>query len=442
VSVSFDTICAISTPPGIGGIAVIRLSGPDSWRIVVELSGSIPHPPSPIPNSVHFSPLYDDGELLDEALLTFFRAPKSYTGDDVVEISCHGGGYAAKRVLHVLLRNGARLARAGEFTERAFLNGKLDLAQAEAVADLIHARSETSGKIALRQLEGRLSALVQDMRAKILDLLALLELELDFSEEDVEFQTRASRLATLNELQEQIRRLSSTFARGRFAREGLRVAIVGAPNAGKSTLLNRIVGDDRAIVSPEPGTTRDVIEAHIELAGIEVIFQDTAGLRETDHDIESQGIARTRRAIERADLVVLLIDAETNLMPDAETLSLLKSREVITVFNKCDLSPVAGSERGISAKTGESVEELLQQISSWSHSEDLAREEIVINETRHFEALTSAGESLVRAALQIAQPVLMVSDLRDAANALGEITGETIGEEILDRIFSKFCIGK
>ena len=278
--------------------------------------------PAPVFGGVRGGP---SSELIDEVILTFFQGPRSYTGEDVVEISCHGGRYAAARVLELILAKGVRLARPGEFTERAFLNGKLDLAQAEAVAELIHARTQRAGQAAARQLQGGLSEKVRAMRARLLDLLALLELELDFSEEDVEFQQQAERHAILDELRAELAALAATFQRGRLVREGLRVALVGAPNAGKSTLLNALAGEDRAITSPEPGTTRDVVEARVELSGVEIILQDTAGIRTAEGAIESQGIARTRRAIESADLVLLLVDVAEPLWPEVDTLALLRN---------------------------------------------------------------------------------------------------------------------
>lgn len=465
-----DTIAALATPPGLGGMAVLRISGPQAWGIARELAPSLDATP-PIPpasrgdadsppvqggehaNSARFARILDDnGELVDEVVVTFFQNPRSYTGEDVAEISCHGGRYAATRILELLLARGARQARPGEFTERAFLNGKLDLAQAEAVASLIHARSQRAGRAAARQLAGGLSENVRAMRSRLLDLLALLELELDFSEDDVEFQAQAERAATLAELRRELEKLAATFIRGRLVREGLRVAIVGAPNAGKSTLLNALSGEDRAIVSPEPGTTRDVVEARVEIDGIEIILQDTAGMREPVGAVESAGIARTRRAIEYADSVLLIVDEHDPHWPAADTLSLLHARPPLLVRNKIDLrtTPAAllkpplavANVYAVSALTGSGVDGLLRAILHIVLGEDVVREDIVVVEARHHDALQRALVALERAAAQLAAPTLLAGDLRDAVNALGEITGETVGEEILDRIFSKFCIGK
>jgi tRNA modification GTPase len=473
-----ETIVALATPPGIGGIAILRLSGPRAWEIAAEKS-KIENRKSKIEaNTAYFTRIERDGELIDEAVFTFFKAPRSYTGEDVVEISCHGGRYAAARVLELILQAGARMARPGEFTERAFLNNKLDLAQAEAVAGIIHARTHRAGQAAARQLAGGLSEKVRAMRGRLLDLLALLELELDFSEEDVEFETVEHRRRTLSELQTEMQTLADTFRRGRLVREGLRVAIAGLPNVGKSTLMNALVGHDRAIVSPEPGTTRDVVEARMEVDGIELILQDTAGIRATGHLIEQQGITRTRQTLEEAD-VILWVDnvkgASKRFFLDNELRELFRHKHVIEVLNKCDIRPdiwqndidqgLTGSSLTIrrsesvdgpwvethyphfnsilvSALSGINIDLLRQGILSTLLGEDLGNEEIVIAEARHHNALTRAIESLTRAQTQLKAPTLLASDLRDAVNALGEITGETVGEEILDRIFSKFCIGK
>jgi len=454
-----DTICAIATPPGSGGIAVLRLSGPRAK----EIAAAVCQHPDVIaamePNMVRHTYLRNGAELLDEGVLAYFKAPKSYTGEDVVEISCHGGWHASHAILDVLLRHGSRLAEPGEFTMRAFLNGKMDLAQAEAVAQLVAARTEAAGKAALRQLEGGLSKKVREMRAKILDMLALIEVELDFTEEDIQFATREEREQSIRALIDDCDRLVQTYRQGRLLREGLRVAIVGPPNSGKSTLFNALVEEERAIVSPHPGTTRDVIEARLDISGVEVILLDTAGVREGGEEIERAGIGRTMKEIQRADVVLLVIDINENKELEHSISRTLEGRPTIVVWNKIDLLPspqrteaVRASPQYVSRETvaevrvsallHEGLYDLKKAIFHHTIGEGKDATPVQVTEVRHKQELETASQALNRAMFSLKDPTLCATDLRDAADALGRITGETIGEEILDRIFSQFCIGK
>jgi len=450
-----DTICAIATPPGAGGIAVLRLSGPRAKEIAATVCEHADVIATMEPNTVWHIYLRNGAELLDEGVLAYFKAPKSYTGEDVVEISCHGGWHASHAILDVLLCHGARLASPGEFTMRAFLNGKMDLAQAEAVAQLVAARTEAAGKAALRQLEGGLSKKVREMRAKILDILALIEVELDFTEEDIQFATQQEREQTFRALIEDCDGLVQTYRQGRLLREGLRVAIVGPPNSGKSTLFNALVEEERAIVSPHPGTTRDVIEARLDMSGVEVILLDTAGVRESSEEIERAGIGRTMKEIQRADVVLLIIDINENRELEDSILQTLEVRPTIVVWNKIDLVSSAFARemppsvsRGtvaevrVSALKHEGLHELKKTIFHHTIGEGKDATPVQVTEVRHKQELETASQALNRALSSLKDPTLCATDLRDAADALGRITGEAIGEEILDRIFSQFCIGK
>ncbi len=454
-----DTICAIATPPGSGGIAVLRLSGPRAKEIAAAVCEHADVIAAMEPNTVRHAYFHDSGERTDEGVVTYFQAPKSYTGEDVVEISCHGGWHGSHAILYALLQQGARLAGPGEFTMRAFLNGKMDLAQAEAVAQLVAARTEAAGKAALRQLEGGLSKRVREMRAKILDMLALLEVELDFSEEDIEFATRAERERVLRDLIGDCDTLVQTYRQGRLLREGLRAAIVGPTNSGKSTLFNALVEEERAIVSPHPGTTRDVIEARLDMGGFEVILLDTAGVRESTEEIEKEGIARTMKEIERADIILLVIDIDEDGIIDSSISPTLKGHPTIVVWNKIDLntnkkqtgivrvllesvSRETVAEVQVSALLHEGLHELKKAIFHHTIGEGKGATAVHVTEIRHKQELETTSQSLNRALSSLKDPTLCATDLRDAADALGRITGETIGEEILDRIFSQFCIGK
>ncbi len=447
-----DTIIAVATPPGTGGIAVLRLSGPRAK----EIAASICAVSGMQPNTLQHTYFRDGYELLDEGIISYFREPKSYTGEDVIEISCHGGWHASKTIQQALLRHGARLAKPGEFTLRAFLNGKMDLAQAEAVAQLVAAHTDAAGKAALRQLEGGLSKEIKLMRSRILDVMSLLEVELDFSEEDIQFATREERTKTIRELIENCEGLSESYLQGRLLREGIRVAIVGPPNSGKSTLFNSLVEEERAIVSPHPGTTRDVIEARLDMGGMEVILLDTAGVHDSGEEIEKAGISKALREIQRADVLFLVIDINEHNKVDKGILGEIKERPVVVVWNKVDSISSARNTKTpaipgvshemkavrVSALHHQGLDELKHAMKQLVFASETDTRNIQVTEARHKQEIDEASQSLQRALNGLEDTTLCAADLRDAADALGRITGETIGEEILDRIFSKFCIGK
>lgn len=438
------TIAAISTPTGIGGIAVIRLSGDEAKSIAERFVKPLTD------HRVVYSPFVVDGETLDEVMATYLQAPHSYTGDDTVEIACHGSLYIQQAILQQLLQAGARMAEPGEFTRRAFINGRLNLSQAEAVADLINSTSEASNKLAISQLRGGYQQKLKTMRQELLDLTALLELELDFSQEDVEFADR-SRLLTLTEtIESEASRLVESFRTGNAVKNGIRVAIVGNPNVGKSSLLNALLDDDRAIVSNIPGTTRDTIEDTLTIDGHLIRFIDTAGIRQSDNPIEQAGIDRSLKAAKEADVVIYVQDAtdcqSTPNIPDTQA-------TVIAALNKCDLieagsgQQAAGSHSSIqafniSAKTGMGLEELKQAIvAPFKEVGDSA----MLTNLRHYEAMKRLLDAirLVKQGLQSETPSDLVAiDLRDAIHQIGTITGEVTTDEILGTIFSRFCVGK
>ena len=438
------TIAAISTPTGIGGIAVIRLSGDEAKSIAERFVKPLTD------HRVVYSPFVVDGETLDEVMATYLQAPHSYTGDNTVEIACHGSLYIQQAILQQLLQAGARMAEPGEFTRRAFINGRLNLSQAEAVADLINSTSEASNKLAISQLRGGYQQKLKTMRQELLDLTALLELELDFSQEDVEFADR-SRLLTLTEsIESEASRLVESFRTGNAVKNGIRVAIVGNPNVGKSSLLNALLDDDRAIVSNIPGTTRDTIEDTLTIDGHLIRFIDTAGIRQSDNPIEQAGIDRSRKAAKEADVVIYVQDAtdcqSTPNIPDTQA-------TIIAAINKCDLieassgQQAAGSHSSIqafniSAKTGMGLEELKQAIvTPFKEVGDSA----MLTNLRHYEAMKRLLDAirLVKQGLQSETPSDLVAiDLRDAIHQIGTITGEVTTDEILGTIFSRFCVGK
>ncbi|MDR2449213.1 MAG: tRNA uridine-5-carboxymethylaminomethyl(34) synthesis GTPase MnmE [Prevotellaceae bacterium] len=450
-----NTICGISTAPGVGGIAVIRVSGAGAIAVVEQLF--VPKTAerrlcAQKSHTLRFGHIANGKETVDEVLVSVFRAPHSFTGEETVEIACHGSHYIQQRILQLLLASGARMAEAGEFTRRAFLNGKLDLAQAEAVADLITAKSEAEHKVAMQQLRGGFSEELQQLRDRLLSFASLLELELDFSEEDVEFADRAQFNALLQEMQAVIRRLIRSFSLGNAIKNGVPVAIVGHTNVGKSTLLNALLNEDRALVSDIHGTTRDTIEDCIQLHGVLFRFIDTAGLRHTDETIEQLGIARTYEKLRQATLVLLLLDAtrpETFSAIEEIRAQLNDTQQLIVAVNKVDLAACdihsIPSPIYISAKNRQGMEALVEVLANHVNLSPISADETVVTNLRHYEALQRTQEALVRAAQGFANNTpgdLVAQEVREALHHLGSITGAISTDEILSTIFGKFCIGK
>jgi tRNA modification GTPase len=451
-----DTIIAPATAPGIGAIAVIRLSGNRAVEIVNELfpSKDLLKQAS---HTLHVGLLKDGDELLDEVVLSLFRAPKSYTGEDVVEISCHGSPHVQERILTACLSKGARMARAGEFTQRAFLNGKMDLTQAEAVADLIASHSEASRLSALHTMRGGFTHELKALREQLLGFSALIELELDFSQEDVEFADRKKFQALIAEAQRVTDRLIESFRFGNVIRNGVQVAIVGRPNAGKSTLLNALLNEQRAIVSEVAGTTRDTVEELISIGGIQFRLIDTAGIRSHTSDaIEFMGMEKSREKIEQADIVLQLLDATDDeweeALPMGDDLS-PDSRKVLQVLNKTDLlSAEELDERFknlpfifISAKTSGGIENLKKRLVQFVLEGKTQTEGTIVTNVRHYDALMQVRAALadIRNGLDSGLTGDLLSlDIRRGLHYLGEITGEITNEEQLSWIFGKFCIGK
>ena len=450
-----DTIAAIATPIGSAGIGVIRLSGPETLQVASRLFKSGTKSITDLhTHTAHHGTVVDPktGDAIDDAVLTVFRAPSSYTGEDVAEISCHGGIAILKRVLSAALDAGARLAEPGEFTKRAFLNGKLDLAQAEAVNDLIRAQTDDARKVALRQLDGDLSKRVGETNSKILGVIAALEAAIDFPEDVPEPEPdwiKSQLIESINNIDDLLR----SFGKGRIYREGLRLVIAGEVNVGKSSLLNALLRHARAIVTPIPGTTRDVIEESLEIQGIPIVAIDTAGLRLTEDIVEKIGVERTKQSLESADLVLVVIDASQST--DITVPKECQGKPSIVVLNKIDLVPgnklrepkfdYAEAVVKTSASKGIGIEDLEQKIAEVALSSVGPSESALVSNTRHQRSLISAKEGLEHAleTIKNQEPIDLLSvDLIAARNSLGLITGETASEDLLDRIFSEFCIGK
>jgi tRNA modification GTPase len=446
-----DTICAISTPSGTGGIALLRISGPRAFATAERLAPTLPL--EPLFRHSYFVPLIDMDGQVDEGIMVLFKGPHSFTGEDVVEVSVHGSVYIQQRMLLAMVEAGARLANPGEFTQRAFLNGRMDLSQAEAVADLIASRSAAQHRLALQQLRGGFGRRIEELRQQLVDFSALIELELDFSEEDVEFAQRVELLALLDRLVDLCTELIDSFRFGNAIREGVPVAIVGAPNSGKSTLLNALLKEDRALVSEIPGTTRDTVEETLNIDGILFRFIDTAGLRRTTDAVEKMGIDRSYKKAAEAQIVILLADgsimSEGALHTEAD---MLRKRigagpQVIPVVNKSDIpgSSGGGQVLAISARTGAGLEELKAMLTGHVHGMHTGTGDIVVTNTRHVDALTRARAALLEAKKAINSGIsgeLLAIDLRRAQHHLGEITGRITTEDLLGSIFGRFCIGK
>jgi tRNA modification GTPase len=462
-SSSNKTICAIATPQGSGAIAVIRLSGPLSFdianKLFVSKSGNkdIKRLKS---HTIHFGNIEDKGEVIDEVLLSIFKAPNSYTGEDSIEISCHASSYIQQRILEGLINYGASPATGGEFTFRAFMNGKFDLSQAEAVADLIASNSSSSHQLALSQMRGGYSGIIKTLRQQLLDFASLIELELDFSEEDVEFADRSKLIELLNTLNLEINKLVESFKMGNVMKHGIPVAIIGKPNVGKSTLLNAILNEEKAIVSEIPGTTRDAIEDTIAINGLTFRFIDTAGLREAADKIESIGIERTKEKIKQAAIVLYVFDASTTSIEDikdviAEYKELIedKHKKMILIANKIDQlveiphgfsNFVELDTLFISAKRKENIHEIAEYLKK-SVMQNNMHDQTIVSNIRHYEALSRVLDDIEKIKVGMEQGLpsdLMTIDIRDALYFLGEITGEVTTDEILGNIFGKFCIGK
>jgi tRNA modification GTPase len=447
-----DTIVALSTPPGKGALAVIRISGPRALTIAAAIcpKAKVLHQPS---HTARFVRIYANGLVLDEAVLTIFRAPKSFTREDVVELSCHGSPYIIQETLHLILSKGARMANPGEFTFRAYLNGTMDLAQAEAVADLISSESRLAHNLAMNQMRGGFSDQLKALRLQMLDFAALVELELDFSEEDVEFADRTRLRAFVLQMQVEIQTLAKSFSLGNAILHGIPTAIIGKPNAGKSTLLNALLNDSRAIVSEIAGTTRDVIEDRLFLKGAEFRLMDTAGLRETTDSIEQQGISRSWNAIEKARVILLVFDASADAPADMLTwvekeLIPRKNPEagVLLIANKVDLLSDVEFHSSIfplSALNRSGLDKLEEAMIQAAGI--LENQGTLVSSARHQQALLQTNEYLTRVLHAIDTQLgteLLAEEMRAAMYELGSITGDISNEEVLGNIFGKFCIGK
>lgn len=449
-----DTIVALSTPPGVGAIGVIRLSGPQAIAITEKIMPALKLE-NAASHTLHFGIVKDGDKVLDEAVVGLFKAPNSFTREDVTEISCHGSPYILQKVLQLIISKGARLAKPGEFTMKAFLNGRFDLSQAEAVSDLIASETEAAHQLAMNQMRGGFSDELKTLREELVHFASLIELELDFSEEDVEFANRPQLLALLDKIEKKISALCESFRLGNVLKNGVSTVIAGRPNAGKSTLLNALLNEERAIVSEIPGTTRDTIEETLVINGIAFRMTDTAGIRQATDLIEKKGVERTMQKIEQAAIVIYLFDAENMSLAEVEedikSLKKDESTPILPVANKVDTGNYAETFKAIdglifiSAKTGKGMAGLKKQLYDKALQGRNTNEGVILSNARHYEALQATLKNLQAAQTGIEKKLsgeLVASDIRSALNHLGEITGEVTTDDLLGNIFGKFCIGK
>lgn len=465
--ISQETIVALASPSGAGAIAVIRLSGADALTISEQVFQSVSGKAvsKQKTHTIHLGHIVDNGKVFDQVLLSIFKNPNSYTGEDVVEISCHGSTYIQQQIIQLLLRKGCRMAQAGEFTLRAFLNGKLDLSQAEAVADLISSDNEASHQIAMQQMRGGFSNEIAKLREELLNFASLIELELDFAEEDLEFADRTQFSDLLNRIEFVLKRLIDSFAVGNVIKNGIPVAIVGEPNVGKSTLLNALLNEERAIVSDIAGTTRDTIEDELIIDGIGFRFIDTAGIRETKDVVESIGIKKTFEKIEKAQVVVYLLDGSWMMEDGSHNIQKVQIeaekiknqfplKPLIIIANKSDklstnqisnLKSEIPSILLLSAKEKIGIDDLKNQLLSFVNTGALRNNETIVTNTRHYDSLLKALEEIQKVKFGLQSNLssdLMAIDIKQALYYFGEITGEVTNDELLGNIFANFCIGK
>ncbi len=450
-----DTIAAISTPLGHGGIGIIRISGPRSKNIAQNIFKS--KTATYAPNTIVLGKIFDKDTFIDDALVSYFKAPNSYTGEDVIEINSHGGMLVVQRILELILSLGARLAEPGEFTKRAFLNGKIDLSQAEAVMDLINSKTKSENEISAKQLDGDLGAKIRDIKAKILDVIVDIEANVDYPEYDIEEISKNKAVSRLSDVLVDLKSLSNSFDEGKIIRNGINVAIVGRPNAGKSSLLNRFLNEERAIVTDIAGTTRDTIEEQIVHNGILLNFIDTAGIRETHDKVEEIGVEKSKKAISNSDIVLVVLDSSLGFNDeDKELIELTKDKNRIIVINKVDLNVYIDNKikelcekdtlKMVSAKENTGIDELLDSITNmFINTDSINNDAIILTNKRHKDAVDKTIASFENAIkdAQNDMPLDMVSiNIQNGLKYLGEILGDSVSEDVINGIFAKFCLGK